>query len=140
MVYSMAWRLGCSSPRACIMTFATSYISLIYYTRTLSNTVEAFLFVLLMNVVVSYWSAVSEGNGIMRLFRGSNQKINNGTNSKVRGSFDNQKSKVKSGKGRKCDESNNQNLRAPKRGQVKNVIKTKPIMQAKTKALTTDVG
>ena len=107
MVYSMAWRLGCSSPRACIMTFATSYISLIYYTRTLSNTVEAFLFVLLMNVVVSYWSAVSEGNGIMRLFRGSNQKINNGTNSKVRGSFDNQKSKVKSGKGRKCDESNN---------------------------------
>ena len=60
MVYNMAWRLGCRSPRACIMTFATSYVSLIYYTRTLSNTIEALLFVLLMNAVVSYWSLVNQ--------------------------------------------------------------------------------
>ena len=76
------------------MTFATSYVSLIYYTRTLSNTIEAFLFVLLMRVVVSYWSVVSEGNGIMRFVGGSNQKTNNGT-----------KSKIRSGKSRKCEET-----------------------------------
>ena len=69
MVYNMAWKLGCSSPRASIMTFATSYVSLVYYTRTLSNTIEAFLFILLMNVVVSYWSAVSDGNITMKLFQ-----------------------------------------------------------------------
>ena len=90
------------------MTFATSYVSLIYYTRTLSNTIEAFLFVLLMSVVVSYWSMVSEDNRIMRFIGGSNQKTNNGTNSKIRTSLsdsDKQKAKVRSGKSRKCEET-----------------------------------
>ena len=64
------------------MTFATSYVSLVYYTRTLSNTIEAFLFVLLMNVVVSYWSVISEGNDKMKLLqRGNEPKQHEGTNS-----------------------------------------------------------
>ena len=81
----MASRLGCSSPRACIMTFATSYVSLIYYTRTLSNTIEAFLFVLLMNVVVSYWSAIAEDSWMRRIFEnGSQINKDKGTETKMR--------------------------------------------------------
>ncbi len=44
------------------MTFATSYVSLVYYTRTLSNTIESVLFVLIMHLVTSYWAVISTGD------------------------------------------------------------------------------
>ena len=52
MLFSLARRLRRNADTV-MLVHATSYISLVYYTRTLSNTVEAFLFVALLYVTVT---------------------------------------------------------------------------------------
>lgn len=52
LVYRTATALSLDS-YAITMTYVTSYITLVYHTRTLSNTVEAFLFVMLLYLVIT---------------------------------------------------------------------------------------
>lgn len=60
LIYSLAEKLK-ASPKRVSLIFASSYVALVFYTRTLSNSIESFLFILLLHSV-SDTINISNGN------------------------------------------------------------------------------
>ena len=55
LMAEICWRLDLNL-RGCLLVYASSYVTLVYFTRTLTNSLEAFIFTYLLCVVISVTS------------------------------------------------------------------------------------